>query len=212
MDSTEKLNRALAVEWEFVGDPNSLCQILRAEVLRLRQVLQNVALLADTGSQPHLQRFNLNGEGDGIANGWRVAEAMREVANDAVGGFPIQRSQFSVHDRVRVKCGRDRGHYGTITHVGGDDGTYYGVKLDCHDSEMGFSEYELEQANPDEPAWVSRFAKGKADISPFVAQDIAGQVRELLVYKRAMDSMASQFVHPKTTGLEMAKQQLGIES
>lgn len=89
----------------------------------------------------------------GVFNdGWRVAEAMREVANDAVGGFPIQRSLFSVHDRVRVKCGRDRGHYGTITHVGGDDGTYYGVKLDCHDSEMGFSEYELEQANPDEPA------------------------------------------------------------
>jgi hypothetical protein len=34
-------------------------------------------------------------------------------------------------------------------------------------------------------------------------------VRELLVYKQAMDSMAAQFVHPKTTGMELAKSQLG---
>ena len=52
--------------------------------------------------------------------------------------------RFSVNDRVRVKFGVDRGHYGTIRSSGGDDGTYYGVKLDCHDSEMGYSEYELE--------------------------------------------------------------------
>jgi hypothetical protein len=123
----------------------------------------------------------------------------------------INKSKFSKLDRVRVKagCGRDSGQYGTITAIGGDDGTYYGVKLDCHDAEMGFSEYELENANPDEPAWVSRFANGNADISPFVAKDIAQQVRELLIYKRAMDSMAAQFICPKTTGLELAKQQLG---
>jgi hypothetical protein len=82
------------------------------------------------------------------------------------------------------------------------------VKLDCHDREMGFSEYELEQANPDEPAWVTRFAKGKADCSPFVAREIADQVRELLIYKRAMESMAKQFICPKMTAREMAEMQL----
>lgn len=170
--------------------------------------LQRIAQLADTGSRAHKERFNPNGEGDGIANGWRVAEAMREIANDVVGSVSLPRSLFCEMDRVRVKSGRDAGHYGTITHVGGDDGTYYGVKLDCHDKEVGYSEYELEQANPDEPAWVTRFAKGKADCSPFVAKEIADQVREMLIYKRAMESMAKQLLHPKMTGLQLAKMQL----
>lgn len=170
--------------------------------------LQQITQLADTGSRAHKERFCPNGEGDGIANGWRVAEAMREISNDVVGSVSLPKSLFCEMDRVRVKFGRDAGHYGTITHVGGDDGTYYGVKLDCHDKEMGFSEYELEQANPDEPAWVTRFAKGKADCSPFVAKEIADQVREMLTYKRAMDSMAAQMIHPKMTGLEMAEMQL----
>lgn len=170
--------------------------------------LQQIAQLADTGSRAHKERFQPNGEGDGIANGWRVAEAMREIANDVVGSVSLPKSRFCEMDRVRVKAGRDAGHYGTITHVGGDDGTYYGVKLDCHDKEVGYSEYELEQANPDEPAWVTRFAKGKADCSPFVAKEIADQVREMLVYKRAMESMAKQFIHPKMTAREMAEMQL----
>ena len=170
--------------------------------------LQQIAQLADTGSRAHKERFQQNGEGDGIANGWRVAEAMREIANDVVGSVSLPKSLFCEMDRVRVKAGRDAGHYGTITHVGGDDGTYYGVKLDCHDREMGFSEYELEPANPDEPAWVTRFAKGKADCSPFVAREIADQVRELLIYKRAMESMAKQFICPKMTAREIAEMQL----
>ena len=62
------------------------------------------------------------------------------------------------------------------------------------------------QATPDEPAWVTRFAKGNADISPFVAKDIASQVRELLIYRRAIESMAAQFICPKTTALELARQ------
>ncbi len=60
--------------------------------------------------------------------------------------LPSKPSRFKVHNRVRVKFGIDRGHYGTITHVGGDDGTYYGVKLDCHDKEVGYSEDELDPA------------------------------------------------------------------
>ncbi len=170
--------------------------------------LQQIAQLADTGSKAHKERFCLTFGSDGKANGWRVAEAMREIANDVVGSISLPKSLFCEGDRVRVKHGIDAGHYGTITHIGGDDGTYYGVKLDCHDKEVGYSEYELEQANLDEPAWVTRFAKGKADCSPFVAKEIADQVREMLIYKRAMESMARQFVHPKTTAREMAESQL----
>jgi hypothetical protein len=53
------------------------------------EALQRIAQLADTGSDEHKKRFNPNGEGDGIANGWRVAEAMREIANDVVGNVPL---------------------------------------------------------------------------------------------------------------------------
>ncbi len=53
------------------------------------EALQQIAQLADTGSKAHKQRFCPNGEGDGIA-GWRVAEAMREVANNVVGGVSLQ--------------------------------------------------------------------------------------------------------------------------
>lgn len=41
------------------------------------------------------------------------------------------------------------------------------------------------------------------------AETILGGVYELLTYKRAMESMAAQMIHPKMTGLEMAKMQLG---
>ena len=36
MAPEEKLRRALAEDWEFVGDPWQLCQILRAEIHRLQ--------------------------------------------------------------------------------------------------------------------------------------------------------------------------------
>jgi hypothetical protein len=52
--------------------------------------------------------------------------------------------RFKKLDRVRVKYGVDRGHYGTIMHCGGDDGKYYGVKLDCYPEEVGYSDHELE--------------------------------------------------------------------
>lgn len=63
-------------------------------------------------------------------------------------------SQFKIKDRVRVRFGVARGHYGTIIHVGGDDGTYYGVKLDCHPEPVGYSEYELSAADQrHRPLW-----------------------------------------------------------
>jgi len=64
----------------------------------------------------------------------------------------------------------------------------------------------------DEPAWVSRLAKGDAAMSYFVAKSIAEDVRELLIYKRAMDAMAAQMICPKMTGLELAMMQLKIEA
>ena len=48
--------------------------------------LQQIAQLADTGSELHKQRFQPNGESDGVPTGWRVAEAMRQIAVDAIGG------------------------------------------------------------------------------------------------------------------------------
>lgn len=56
-------------------------------------------------------------------------------------------SRFKKGNRVRIKFGIDRGSYGTIRSVGGDDGSYYGVKLDCYEPEVAYSEYELELAN-----------------------------------------------------------------
>ena len=56
--------------------------------------LQQIAQLADTGSKAHKERFQPNGEGDGIANGWRVAEAMREISNDVVGSVSLPKSLF----------------------------------------------------------------------------------------------------------------------
>jgi len=49
------------------------------------RALQLIAKLADTGSEEHKARFESRRLGDGTANGWRVAEAMREIAIDAVG-------------------------------------------------------------------------------------------------------------------------------
>ena len=54
--------------------------------------------------------------------------------------------RFKVGERVRIKFGVDRGHYGTIIHLGGETGPYYGVKMDCHDRPVGYSENELEAA------------------------------------------------------------------
>jgi hypothetical protein len=55
---------------------------------RCVKALQQIALLGDTMSEEHYKRFN-TGPGQPIANGWRVAEAMREIANDVVGNIPI---------------------------------------------------------------------------------------------------------------------------
>jgi RNA polymerase-interacting CarD/CdnL/TRCF family regulator len=40
-------------------------------------------------------------------------------------------------------------------------------------------------------------------------QELYAEIRELQVYKEAMESMASQMIHPKMTAKEMAQIQLG---
>ncbi len=45
---------------------------------------------------------------------------------------------------------------------------------------------------PDEPAWVTRFSKGNADCSPFVAREIADQVRKMLTHNREMEAIMSE--------------------
>jgi hypothetical protein len=64
-------------------------------------------------------------------------------------------SKFSKFDRVRIKFGADRGCYGTVVHIGGDDGTYYGVSLDIQPGKpVGYSEYELDSEIPGQvPLW-----------------------------------------------------------
>jgi len=59
-----------------------------AELNRRGTALQRIALLGDTMSEVHHKAFD-TGPGQPIANGWRVAEAMREVANDVIGSEPI---------------------------------------------------------------------------------------------------------------------------
>jgi hypothetical protein len=84
--------------------------------------LQTIALIADTGTQEHKDALKAYYDMGDTPTGWRVAEAMREVANDCIGSLPLE--------------------------------------------------------------------------------------EDLTIYKRAMESMAAQFIHPRMTALEMAKTQL----
>ena len=47
--------------------------------------LQKIAMLADTGSDAHKTEFSHYYRSGNEPSGWRVAEAMRQVANDVVG-------------------------------------------------------------------------------------------------------------------------------
>lgn len=64
------------------------CDNHAAELNRRGVALQRIALLGDTLSTVHHAAFD-TGPGQPLANGWRVAEKMREVANDVIGNDPI---------------------------------------------------------------------------------------------------------------------------
>jgi flagellar biosynthesis regulator FlaF len=42
-----------------------------------------------------------------------------------------------------------------------------------------------------------------------LVRDLRRENAELQIYRRAIESMAAQFIHPKTTALELARQILG---
>jgi len=57
---------------------------------RLRATLQRIALLADCGCEQHKQEYALHYSLNQVAPpGWRVAEDMRQLANDVVGNLPL---------------------------------------------------------------------------------------------------------------------------
>jgi hypothetical protein len=54
------------------------------------KTLQRIALIADTESAAHHEEFETYYRNYDKPNGWRVAERMREIANDVVGNLPIE--------------------------------------------------------------------------------------------------------------------------
>lgn len=73
-------------------------------------------------------------------------------------------SAFKFGDRVRIRYGVDRGHYGTIVSVGGDDGTYYGVTLDCHPRPAGYCEHELTAVDRDPKEIAPEYTEPPEDV------------------------------------------------
>jgi hypothetical protein len=68
-------------------------QVLRdliSERDRMVYTLQRIALLADTGSDEHKKEFETYYANFDKPIGWRVAERMREIANDVAGNYPIE--------------------------------------------------------------------------------------------------------------------------
>jgi hypothetical protein len=72
-----------------MADAQSIQVVIDSHYMQCVKALRQIAQLADTSSQLHKERFQPNGEGDGIPTGWRVAEAMREIANDAIDSLRI---------------------------------------------------------------------------------------------------------------------------
>ena len=120
-----RLQHFVMPSWEVVVASSGEVQVFIDEKLKqCVAALQKIAMLADTGSDAYKEFAEPYLRMGDKPSGWRIAEEMRQVANDVVGSLPLE--------------------------------------------------------------------------------------EDLTIYKRAMESMASQFIHPKTTAMEMAKAQLGI--
>lgn len=59
-------------------------------------------------------------------------------------------------------------------------------------------------------AGENRFDNDEISEVLFFAEMLEEKCQALEIYKNAFESMAAQMVHPKMTGLEMAKSQLGL--
>jgi len=144
---------------------------------RCADALRKIAVLGDTMSPEHHAAFN-TGPGQPIANGWRVAEKMREIANDAIG---ICDEHCFCGGSGAVKVGEDE--YADCPCV------IQSIKARCEANELTFDNSDM------------------SEVLTFVSS-LVRKCQELQVYKDAMDSMARQMLHPKITGLEMAQMQL----
>jgi hypothetical protein len=85
-----------------------------------------------------------------------------------------------------------------------DSGPVYGVRLI---GSLPIGTGQMLQAMPTRSDLIQAQKVSERTVAGY--EVLLSHYRELLIYKEAMDSMAAQFVHPKTTGLELAKQQLG---
>jgi len=81
--------------------------------------------------------------------------------------------------------------------------------LDMWADEMANEQSEMdEEGEGNEVDQEERNAMRALGMVVIEVQRQALLIDELSIYKRAMDSMAAQMIHPKMTGLEMAEMQL----
>lgn len=96
---------------------------------------------------------------------------------------------------------------------GNSDATKKILDLQAQCYELAFqltnAKLDLEQARQDLKHERSRQAEAQTGLQVTVTlNDLLRQIEELQVYKRAMESMAKQFIHPRMTALELAEGQL----
>jgi hypothetical protein len=85
-----------------------------------------------------------------------------------------------------------------------DSGPVYGVRLI---DALPLGGGAMMQAMPSRKDLIDARSMSERTVAGY--EVLLSHYRELLIYKEAMDSMAAQMIHPKMTGLEMAKIQLG---
>jgi hypothetical protein len=85
-----------------------------------------------------------------------------------------------------------------------DSGPVYGVRLI---DTLPLGSGAMLQAMPIRQDLIDARSMSERTVAGY--EVLLSHYRELLIYKEAMDSMAAQMIHPKMTGLEMAKMQLG---
>ncbi len=117
----------------------------------------------------------------------QIVQKMNELAEQLDVPMPIvaeDASEFLRYaaERVRILCDECEGNYRTCNK--------HAAEINRRRGEMAGVRETLRENG----------IEGKT---------ILGGLHELLIYKRAMDSMAAQMIHPKMTGMEMAKMQLG---
>lgn len=144
--SHERLRAELAGAEELIDKPSSRHRdLLYRAVTGLKHIGQFARVC---GQDPHPLDCTLAGRvahvfGVGMT---RAIEICREAGQDPEFTTCPLDAKFSLNDRVRIRFGVDRGHYGTVIHVGGDDNNYFGIKLDCASDPAGYSDYELAPA------------------------------------------------------------------